>query len=286
MIYLITALYSEAKPFIQFLNLKKEQKSHKIQIFRNEEVILCITGVGVIAAAIGTNYVLTVNQPDKKDILVNIGICGSSNRDLELGTIILGNQILEQETKRSFYPDILFPHPFLEGTIQTCFQEIQKEEKENKLVDMEASGIYQAAKLFFQPHQLIFLKIISDYLDTKEVDKEKVMQLIEKKVKIIINWCYNAEKILQDTQDFSFTEREKERINEVSSCLKLSVSMKYNLSQLLYYYKLKTGEIETLINKFLQQENLLQNGEKISCNSKREGKLYLEKLKNSLRIFS
>ena len=45
MIFIVTALYHEAKPIIDFFELKKKQTANKFQIFQDENIVLIISGV-------------------------------------------------------------------------------------------------------------------------------------------------------------------------------------------------------------------------------------------------
>ena len=53
MIYLFTALYDEAYPFLQYYKMKKEINSLPFEMYRCEEQQICltITGTGEITAA-------------------------------------------------------------------------------------------------------------------------------------------------------------------------------------------------------------------------------------------
>lgn len=62
MLYMTTALYCEAKPFIQHFQLKKTDQFHKFQVFLGEEITLIITGVGEIAASVAISSVCSIIQ--------------------------------------------------------------------------------------------------------------------------------------------------------------------------------------------------------------------------------
>ena len=112
MIMIFTALYCEAKPLIRFFGLKKDPGFIRFQVFRNEDIILLITKPGIANAAIGVTHLCSVYPPGPSDLLLNIGICGAKNRDMPIGTVYLCNKIYEMETGFSFYPDMIYAHPF------------------------------------------------------------------------------------------------------------------------------------------------------------------------------
>ncbi len=53
MIYIVTAMYAEAHPFIESFGLKKDISQTRFQVFRSREAEICllISGTGPIGAA-------------------------------------------------------------------------------------------------------------------------------------------------------------------------------------------------------------------------------------------
>lgn len=272
MIFICTSMYCEASPFIKQLNLKKDSKVNKFEIFKNDEIILIITGVGKIKAAVAVSYLLSKYEPGTSDLFINIGVCGA-NKDMVIGNAYLCNKIIENDTKKTFYPDILFKHPYKEASVETCSNIIKSYDNrlEGQLVDMEASGIYQAALLFFETHQVFFIKIVSDYLNTKNLSEAFVLKLVEDKVQGIIAWM-NEIKLGFLYNKNVLSNEEQEILNLVVENLKLSSTMENQLKQLIIYYKLQHGDINDILNIY----------KTIECKSKSEGKRYFDKLKQEL----
>ncbi|EYE89351.1 nucleoside phosphorylase [Fervidicella metallireducens AeB] len=270
MIYIATALYSEAQPFIDKLNLKKDNEITKFQVFKNKNYTLIITGVGKIPSAIAVTYLLSKSNIGKDDFFINIGLCGCRDKMVSIGSTFICNKIVDNDTGFSYFPDILFEHPFSEGSI-TTYSKVVKGCKSNELLaDMEASALFQAAGVFFQPHQIMFFKIVSDYLTGEFIPNDIVYKYISN----------NADKIIEFVDRLNnkfklnplWTEEEKNILHKTSESLKLSVTMENELTQLLTYYKLKNGDIFNLLAPYL----------KVECKSKKEGKIYLEQIKQSI----
>lgn len=98
------------------------------------------------------------------------------------GHAFLCNRLTEAATGKTFYPDILYRHRFCERGIVTGMNLIDATKAgfstglcgvpdetaaacaQNGvfLYDMEAAAIYQAGAYFFGPHQMSFIKIVSD----------------------------------------------------------------------------------------------------------------------------
>ncbi|NSW91736.1 MAG: hypothetical protein HPY74_13890 [Firmicutes bacterium] len=273
MIFMCTSMYWEALPFIKQLNLKRDFKSHKFEIFKNEEIILIITGIGKVKAAVAVTYLFSKYEPEDSDLFMNIGVCGTKNRNIAIGTAFFCNKIIENDTKRTFYPDMLFKHTFEETSVETCSLVINKEdiELEGQLADMEASGIYQAASVFLQPHQISFIKVVSDYLNVEKLSKDKVSELIEDKTVQIISWM-NEVKLGFSYERNILSQKEQEILNRVIKNLKLSYTMGMQFKQMVTYYKLQYGDFTDLISMYIDAE----------CGSKNEGKRYFAEIKQKL----
>ena len=180
MIYIFTALYCEAHIFIKQFNLVKNVNNTWFQEYYNETagIRLTVTGVGEIAAATAVGSICSVYKPTQEDLLLNVGICAHTAQN---DGIFLCNKIVEKATGKTFYPDMLYRHNFCEETIVTgmVLWDGGKDGAGN-LYDMEAAAIYQAGVHFFGPHQMIFLKVVSDRGDVKDVSKEQAAYLVEK----------------------------------------------------------------------------------------------------------
>ncbi|CDF58416.1 Spore photoproduct(EC:) [Thermobrachium celere] len=271
MLYISTALYIEAQEFIKKLNLKRDNSITKFEVFKNEDVLLIITGVGKVKSAVAVSYLLSKYDIKENDLFINIGVCGCRDRNVQFGEIFICNKILDNDTKYTYYPDMLLAHPFKEASIETFSRKVAEEEVEAELVDMESSALYQAASLFFQPHQIIFLKIVSDYLNPDIIDNKHIINIIERNADSIISWLNTLGRGLTTNKEI-LTKYEEDLINMVAENLKMSTTMKFELKQLLIYYKLVNNDIMEVLKKYLELE----------CKSKNEGKMHFADLKNRL----
>lgn len=277
MIGIFTALYCEAQPFIKRLNLKRMPDINRFQVFSGDDVSLVITGTGPIQAAIGVTSFYSVHPPESGDILVNAGICGTSDENTKPGSLFLCNKIYDQCSGRCFYPDILFPHPFHEAGINTCFKIADRSSEAfydlpECLTDMEASGIYQAGSLFFQPHRMFFLKIVSDHMKGERVSPEMAASLVDTNASAVIEWLFKLHREIP-ADEFVFTDEEELCLKRLAECLKLTVSMEVQLRQLMCWHRLHYGSFTDAVNLFIENNRLEE------CRSKKEGKIYFDLLK-------
>lgn len=224
MITIYCALYAEAQYLIQHYELKKATESRHFQIFFNEKwkIRLVITGVGKLNATVAMAEISTIYPPAEEDLMVNYGSCaaegmlmpgegeGGGGACVPLGSIIMVNKLTDAESGRTFYPDMIYRHPFTEGEVFTSAQvytvdagardggttkvedvglnahaegyakvetaglNAQNEEAMKAEViaptvhDMEAAAFYEAGNFYYGPHQMIFLKVVTDHGIEKE----------------------------------------------------------------------------------------------------------------------
>ena len=286
MIYLFTALYCEAHGMIKQFGLKKVDKSTHFLQFYNEDarMRLTVSGVGEIAAAAAVASVCTEFQPGLEDFLVNIGICaGTPGQE----GIFLIHKLTEEATGKTFYPDILYRHSFQERCLVTrripwdgtCRKDFILDAV---LYDMEAAAVYQAGTYFFGPHQMVFLKLLSDHGVRERILPEQVEQLFAlhretisdflKQLSIIGKECYSCLGISLHQQEMEEMER---ILGQLCMDLHATKAMRDSLKQYLYYAVLAGIDYQSVIRSMYQEKML-------PCKEKREGKRCFEELKQRL----
>lgn len=284
MIYLFTALYCEAHIFIKQFHLKKNPENTHFQEFYNETfgIRLTVTGVGEIAAAVAVGSVCTSYRPGQGDLLLNIGTCANRTGS---GGIFLCNKIIEQTTGKTFYPDILYRHDFCEEGIMTGMLPWNGENDNAgmpmaisgvNLYDMEAAAIYQAGSYFFGPHQMIFLKIVSDGGAAKGVSEKQVGHLMEEYQDLIFNYIRQLQMITDEKiQKGSHRQQEEVLIEQLCRDMHCSKVMRDSLGQHIHYLALAQIDYVSVIQD-MYTEGLLP------CKDKREGKLRFDEIKRRL----
>ncbi len=310
MIYIFTAAYCEAEIFIKNFGLKKVMECTCFQHFYQEEagLRLTITGIGEIAAAAAVSSICTKYKPKTDDFLLNAGICaGIGKRE----GIFLVNKLVEQATGMTFYPDLLYRHFFQEAGLMTgmrpwtgCKQEINV--PGISLFDMEAAAVYQAGANFFGPHQMAFIKMISDCGEVKENMRQHTGQLMADYGHEIIGFVQQLMCIRQDGRHAGYTDsvfgqgklsfvkkqkkdgisperkssdleenQEKAWIDQVCTDLHCSKSMENSLKQHIRYLYLSGIDYKAVIQNMYAQDML-------PCRDKREGKRCFETFRKSL----
>ncbi len=180
--YIHTALYAEAKPIIEFFGLKKVDDRY-FKIFSNEDKILIISGIGKVNTALSLSHLFTLYKDHNK--VFSIGIAAAT-KDLILGELVNVNKIVDKEEDKVFHLNSLGIIKNLSCTTSSKPQISAKTD----LGDMEASAVYVSAKRYkVEP---LILKVISDYFEPKNVDKNEISNLILKninKISELLTYC-------------------------------------------------------------------------------------------------
>jgi nucleoside phosphorylase len=266
MIYIYMALHREAKPLIKKLNLKREDVPFGFAVYGNEElgVRLVLTGVGAIAAAAGVGSSLGYFRGTKSDILINIGSCAGKS---DAGKVYLCHKITDEVSGHTFYPDILCRHPFEEASLVTQPQVLCEGLEDSQLYDMEGASIYQAGSYFFGPHQMFFLKIVSDAGRGNEVSPEQLEKVMEQAADSIVDFLRELGEY-QETRLQTDAPLCLDRLYEEFCC---SQTMKNMLKQYVTYWTLSGVDYEEKISRMREEG-------KLPCKDRREGKKRLEEL--------
>ena len=269
MLYIVTALYIEAKPLISLFNLKKDNSYTKFQVFSNEDVKLIISGTGRVKSATALTYLVSKEDIKKNDYIVNIGFV-ASNKNSQLGDIVYVSKIKNAYSDFDFYPEMIYKHNFLEGSLTTFDSIVEKKIENTEYIDMEAYGFFQTASIFFKKDKIMVLKIVSDILKDKAEDRILVdfkdENLFSESYNNIYKFLVNF-KTVNDDSDFTITEQEL--IKKVLENLRLSDTMTYELFNILRYLKIKYGSID-----------ILKKYENIEVSSKVQAKKLFEEIKN------
>jgi len=276
-IFIQTALFCEAKPFIEQLSLKKNTRIHEFPVYENPDISLIISGAGKIKAAIATVFLLK-NRSNKGDFFINIGMCGTFAKDIKTGAIIYLSKIIDLDTERTYFPEMLWKHHFIEGTLATSSKVITKmpEDVLWDFVDMEASGVYEATSFFLPLSSIIFLKVVSDNLTDPNHDKiteEFIKDLIQKKSGLIMDFIKKIQESnqIKDNHDI-LSEEELSLLNTISERLRLTTTMTIEIKKYALYFKRNNGSLTDVLSPFLEK----------SVKSKYEAKKEYNLLKNVL----
>lgn len=285
MIYIFTALYCEASGFIRQFHLKKTSNAFFQQfVSESPQILLTISGVGEIAAAAAVSSVCTSHPPGRDDFFINIGTCAGTAGQ---GELFLIHKLVEQPTGKTFYPDLLYRHDFQEAGLVTGMVPYTASDAGLSLYDMEAAAVYQAGAYFLGPHQMIFLKVVSDRGEGDRLSEERVRQLMEMHMDSICTFlerllCQSqtmragqADGTLHPKQKWREGARMEQWLHQLCTDLHCSKTMEHSLRQHIRYAVLTEIDVQAVIEE-LYREN------KLPCRDKREGKQRFEEFRQRL----
>ena len=297
MIYAVTALYQEAHGLIRELELKKNTAYAPFEVFDNESagIRLVVTGVGEIAAAAATAAVCARDGADAADFLVNIGCCAvggcePADRDMDsgygaahaaqIGDLYVCHKITEQATGKTFYPDILYRHPWKERELVTGMQPLQRAAAHGALYDMEAAAVYQAGIRFFSPDRMIFLKVVSDFgiAGQERMTAEALTGLLEQHVKEVTAFLTNLREAADEEETLrndGILQEDETVLERLFAALHCSQTMRASARQYITYAALTGYDWKAELEEWYARGLL-------PCKDRREGKVRLEELKQVL----
>ena len=271
MISIVTALMLEAMPIIEHFKLKKDIELNPYPIYRNGDISLIVSGIGKIKSAMAAVYLLSVYNTNKNDSLINIGFCGASKTIYDIGSLLLINKVTDMDTKKDYYPDVLINAGIPQVSLKCLQKTIAENEQQNEFFcDMESSGIMEVANKFIYAHNVVLLKIVSDFLQPENLDKNILKRYIINNMPIIEDTIAKMKQI----RGFSkCSSCEEEIAFSIANNLKLSESMK----------KMFLKEITKANNRELDVNQILKPFASIKANSKTEGKKIFEKINQKLK---
>ncbi|NLN03474.1 MAG: 5'-methylthioadenosine/S-adenosylhomocysteine nucleosidase [Clostridiaceae bacterium] len=255
MIYIHTALSIEASPLIDGFKLKKDMDVNEFQVFGNEDMMMIISGVGKVKSAMALSYLFGKYGVCEKDILLNIGYCGSSSDEVPLGMLMLANKVVDMDTGREYFPDL-----FLTGYRQrciSCFSNVVKrstENTENIFVDMESAGVMEASYKFLYPHQTVIVKIVSDYLDDERKDVSFLKSLMTENLSNIEDIIKQAKEIAGMTKGLDMAE-EYAMLERISENMRFTKGMMNLLRPNVRKAKIKGYDTIGILHGFLDRKS-------------------------------
>ena len=170
MLYIITALKSEAQAYVDKYRLSKSKLGNFL-LFSNENIFLIVSGMGVLNARLATQTLINQYDITDDDIYLNIGICGA-NAQYEIGSLLeIGS--ISYDGIRYVFQDSL-------EEIKCVDEEVSEELA--KVVDMESYGFYDAVIHNPAIKNFHIFKVVSDHFQPERVTKDGTKKLISKRI--------------------------------------------------------------------------------------------------------
>ena len=180
------ALNCEARPLIQYYRLQRLKNASRFELFANQDnsINLIVSGIGKIKSAIATIYAYAISGANPHSCFLNLGIAGG--KETPIGSLYLIHKLIDEASQQNFYPSQFLSHDLPTASLIT-FDQVQNHYSMQHLVDMEASGFYQAALQCVAQEHIQIIKIISDHsIETRErINAQYVQALISDKLTVL-----------------------------------------------------------------------------------------------------
>lgn len=264
MLEIVCAIYSEAVPFIKNLGLKKSSFIRGCDSFVDEDqrIRLTLTGVGKVKAASAVSLLL--NQSEDP-YLLSYGSAFGYHKG-----VFLANRILDIDTGFSCYPDMIFSSSLKETTFLTGSRLLSStgdtRVKDHMLYDMESSAIYEAASRFIGPHQMMFVRFVSD-ADASKATAQSVIGSSQEAypfVNEMIDQILSFQK-----KDFPIHDEAAEVFSEK---IHASHSMEHALKQIIRYAQAISIDYQSIMKELTTEE----------IKSKEEGKKVFDEFRKRI----
>jgi len=231
--YFFAALPCEAKPLISHFKLKKEHSITAFTIYRNADITLTVTGIGKSAMAAGVAYTMALFPAPRLPVMLNIGIAGHSSH--QLGAVFALEKITDQETGRSYYPQLVISPPCPTHTLVTVAQ-AQANYASDSLYEMEASAFYETAIRFSSSELIQCIKFISDnkHNPSTQIKPAQVSQ-----------WVSDALPLI---------EKYSKQLSQLSSLEQPSIAVSY--AEIIAQWHFTNSE-KIQLNSLLNKRNIL-----------------------------
>lgn len=277
MVYVFVALYPEAKPLIHRLSLKREQTGCGFEVFSRTsgDIRLVLTGVGTIAAATAVGSSLVYYQAGGGDFLVNIGSCAGRG---STGQTFLCYKLIDRISGHTFYPDMWHAHSFSETCVITEPETVKDGacmEQENIVHDMEAAAIYQAGAHFLGPHQMSFVKVVSDAGEGTRVLSSQLEESMETAAEGLVQYLQELVEIGRQQKAAEGRQIDQEELEVLCEQLHCSQTMRAAVEQCVTYWTLSGTRYQDVLEQFREQG-------KLPCRDRREGKKRFYELREKI----
>jgi len=241
-IFIFVALDCEARPLIKFYNLKKENLIHSFTIYRNNEIVLTVSGVGKNIMAAAVAYTLASFPDCQHPVLINIGIAGHKTQ--ETGKLYLAMKIVDEESGKKFYPSMVLSKIPETSIVQTVSRPCDIY-TEDCLFDMEASAFYETGIRFSSCELIQCIKIVSDNQESglENIHPKLVSQWLTNQLNKIDMLIKSLSKLQESIAVVTLAEYQ-----EIIENYHFTVSGKLKLKALLMRWKILSSDLNLSLN--------------------------------------
>jgi nucleoside phosphorylase len=250
MLIWVCALHCEAKPVIDFYRLKKSQDQHAFDIYRGDDMVCVVSGIGKIASAAACAWIAASYSGETSFAWINLGTAGGAEH--EIGELLQLNQVVDADSGQCYYPAPVAVSP-LAGSACLTLSRPSEDYRSDTLFDMEASGFMQSALRFSSAELVQGLKIVSDNRKQQTgKDRQRVSELIHRHIDSI---HHQADALLQLDRELAALEPAADSWQQVLSLAHFSQTQKSRLRVLWRYLCNRDFSSDTLLRQLATQNS-------------------------------
>lgn len=211
------------------------------EIFEGTDCTLVISGIGKIAAATATSFLLSRAELPRSMLVLNVGTC-TSPHEHDRNQLFQIERICDATSERSFIPEVLVAPAFELRTLTTFDFPVSLESWPDTLEglgDMEGAGFAQAASYFLPIESIQALKLCTDILSPADFSPSKVSSLMEPYVPSIMQWAFQILSLLENA-DGVLTREDSRILEELCTRWRLTFSTARRLHQMVRASRLES----------------------------------------------
>lgn len=183
MLIWVCALHCEAKPVIDFYRLKKSQDRHAFDVYRGDDMVCVVSGIGKIASAAACAWIAASHPRETSFAWINLGTAGGAEH--QIGDLLQLNQVVDADSGQCYYPAPVAVSP-LSGSACLTLSRPSEDYRRDTLFDMEASGFMHSALRFSSAELVQGLKVVSDNRKQQTgKDRQRISELIQRHIESI-----------------------------------------------------------------------------------------------------
>lgn len=251
--FVFTALECEAKTIINQYKLKKQNTLHPFSIYKSDQIILTVTGLGKVAMAAGVAYTLAKFSESTLPILINVGIAGHKN--IDVGDLLVASKVVDVDSGKVFYPQLI-GNGWPESCEITTSVGPSVDYRADCLNDMEASAFYEIAVKFSSSELIHCIKVVSD---------NEGSSLDNIQPKLVVDWLARHESEIEaifshlQRLRLSITATELPEFNKILNNWHFTVTGTVRLKALLRQWRVLTSTAwEVDVTEFSSGKDVLR----------------------------
>lgn len=244
MLIWVSALHCEAKPVIDYYRLKKSHDDNAFDLYRGDDMLCIISGVGKIASAAACAWIAARYDQEASIAWINLGVAGSGQH--AIGAAFSLNKVIDADSGQRHYP-VPGAGSFLPGSACLTLSQPSEDYREDTLFDMEASGFVYGALRFSSAELTQCIKIVSDNREHKiGKNRQRVSDLVHQNIEAIDQ---QAGALIKLNNEIAGLAISPESWQQIIALAHFSQTQKNRLRVLWRYLMNRENSAETVLQK-------------------------------------